>query len=157
MGKYQYWKEKIKPEWIQNGIEDEEPVEWANKFGTYLAKNDDYIKIVKRGGEEVKVKRKILTTSQLRKFFGEIKRLQLLGYDKAKTDILLLKPKLAYAVGRAKDKNAKIHDFYEVITDALQYIKNQKTFENFINLFEAIVAFHKAAEDSGLGMKNKNN
>jgi len=161
MGKYTYWKEMIHEDWIKNGITDEEPIRWAEEFGIYLARKGDEAKYAngeikkrKTKNGEKPITRNPLTTSQLRKFFGEVKRLQLLDYKKAKSDILLLKPKLAYAVGRAKDEDAKIHDFYEVITDALSYVQDQKSFENFINLFEAIVAFHKAAEDSGLVTDN---
>lgn len=76
------------------------------------------------------------------------------GYDE--TDFQMLKPKLAYAVGRAeksskKDKRCKIRDFYEVMVDAIDKVEKSqdkdKAFKNFISIFEAIVAYHKAAEN----------
>lgn len=82
-----------------------------------------------------------LTTSQLRRFFGEVKRQQLQGYDES--DFVLLKPKLAYAVGRAKEENAKIQDFYYVIANAIDKVQNEDDFKRFIKIFEAIVAYHK--------------
>lgn len=122
-------------------------VEFAKRFGAYLGRdgrrsfNDDK-------GKSKEIKESKLTTSQLRKFFGEVKRQQMSGYDQ--TDFVLLKPKLAYAVGRAKDANAKINDFYFVISKAIDNVSTEVHFKNFIKVFEAIVAYHKAAEDSKL-------
>jgi CRISPR type III-A-associated protein Csm2 len=67
----------------------------------------------------------------------------------------MLKPKLAYAVGRAKQngrkgKYQKIEDFYSVMADAIDKVEastdKPKAFKNFITAFEAIVAYHKSAE-----------
>lgn len=115
-------------------------VDFAKRFGEYLATDDS-----KHGGD------KNLTTSQLRKFFGEVKRQQMNGYDE--TGFVMLKPKLAYAVGRAsaqsKGKN-KIKDFGDVMSDAIDKVvkspDTKKAFGNFISFFEAIVAYHKAYE-----------
>lgn len=128
----------IKAEWIQGEI-TQETVQFAERFGTDLAKPEDKVEP--------------LTTNQLRKFFGEVKRQQLVGYNS--TNFVMLKPKLAYAVGRAKsagkkDRKFKIEDFYFVIADAINKVEQapdkQKAFKNFITIFEAIVAYHKASE-----------
>jgi len=128
----------IPKEEIQNKVTDV-TVQFAEKFGKYLAV-DDYDS-------------EPLTTSQLRKFFGEVKRQQMMGYNE--TEFTMLKPKLAYAVGRAKqngkkNKAQKIEDFFTVITDAIDKVLSSsdraKAFKNFITAFEAIVAYHKAAE-----------
>ena len=130
-------KRKLIPqEEIQKKI-TEATVQFAEKFGNYLAQKDEY-------GP--------LTTSQLRKFFGEVKRQQMTGYDE--TEFVMLKPKLAYAVGRAKQngrgKYQKIEDFYLVMADAIDKVvsssNKEVSFRNFITAFEAIVAYHKAAE-----------
>lgn len=140
------WTDKFPKEEITGNITDR-TVEFANKFGKYLGTDvrtdvrNDYKKIVVAK----------LTTNQLRKFFGEVKRQQMNGYSK--TDFVLLKPKLAYAVGRTKGKS-KIEDFYEVMCIAIDTVKEEKHFKNFIKIFEAIVAYHKAAED---GKINDNN
>lgn len=118
-------------------------VDFAQRFGSYLG-TDDYEERMDRNGRTSKVKISKLTTSQLRKFFGEVKRQQMVGYQT--TDFILLKPKLAYAVGRA-DKNSKIRDFYEVMADAIDQVSNEAEFQNFIKVFEAIVAYHKVAEN----------
>lgn len=118
-------------------------VAFAEDFGTYLG-TDDHETTYDRNGRPKDVKIGKLTTSQLRKFFGEVKRQQMVGYKPS--DFILLKPKLAYAVGRA-DKNSKIRDFYEVLAPAIDLVSNETEFRNFIKIFEAIVAYHKVAEN----------
>ncbi|MCQ2230552.1 MAG: type III-A CRISPR-associated protein Csm2 [Paludibacteraceae bacterium] len=115
-------------------------VDFAKEFGSYLGKDDSF----EKNGRLVSAKNH-LTTNQLRKFFGEVKRQQMSGYNE--TDFVLLKPKLAYAVGRAKEKDAKIKDFYFVIADAIDKVRTEQDFKNFIKIFEAIVAYHKTAEE----------
>ena len=130
--------ERIPKEEIQNKVTDV-TVQFAKKFGDYLAERDDNAEP--------------LSTSQLRKFFGEVKRQQMIGYND--TEFVMLKPKLAYAVGRAKQNSNrfrayKIADFYDVLADAIDKVQSSpdraKAFKNFITAFEAIVAYHKAAE-----------
>lgn len=91
-------------------------VDSAEKFGRHLAEND-------------------MKTSQIRKIFGEVKKMQ--GYDK--NALNLLRPKLAYTAGRHK----KVRDLQEVLDEAIKMIDDQSKFENFRNFFEAIVAYHK--------------
>ena len=114
-------------------------VQFAERFGKYLAEKEDQAEP--------------LTTTQLRRFFGEVKRQQLTGYDA--TEFVMLKPKLAYAVGRAKQngkrgKHQKIEDFYMVMAHAIDNVESSpdkpKAFKNFITAFEAIVAYHKSEE-----------
>ena len=115
-------------------------VDFAERFGMYLAEGDKRVAPIP------------LTTSQLRKFFGEVKRQQMTGYRE--TDFVMLKPKLAYAVGRAKanekGKAVKIEDFYWVMADAIDKVNRaankEVAFKNFITFFEAVVAYHKAWE-----------
>lgn len=130
----------IPPREIQEKVTDE-TVKFAERFGTYLGKDDFF---TNKSGKSISAKNK-LTTSQLRRFFGEVKRQQMVGYNE--TDFVLLKPKLAYAVGRAKEKDAKIKDFYLVMSNAIDLVHNEQQFKNFIKVFEAIVAYHKAAEE----------
>ncbi|MBK9290675.1 MAG: type III-A CRISPR-associated protein Csm2 [Bacteroidetes bacterium] len=126
----------IRREWIQEGITDD-AINWANQFGQQLT--------VPAGP------RHALTTSQIRKFFGELKRIQAdpLRYQ---DDIRMLKPKLAYAVGRVASKQgtnivytSKIKDFFDEIVPGLGYVRpgNKDDYTNFVKLVEAVVAYHK--------------
>ena len=152
-----YWKDPIQPNWLKEKITNE-TVNWAERFGNHLAQKGDFAFVdreLRRKKQDRRgnyIKRNILTTSQLRKFFGEVKRQQAKGFNKS--DFVLLKPKLAYAVGRAKDDDAKIHDFYHVLSSAIDEVNDEKEFKNFIKIFEAIVAYHKAAEESKLEIVN---
>ena len=90
----EYPQQKLKKEWIQESISDE-TVTWAKSFGKYLQSHEN--------------KSEPLSTSQIRRFFGEIKRIQA-DPIKYKNDIPLLKAKLAYSVGRdiKKDRNERL-------------------------------------------------
>ncbi len=129
------WNEYVPSSEITDRI-TEKTVAFAKRFGEYLGRDDKD----SDGGRTVAGK---LTPNQLRKFFGEVKRQQLQGFDESK--FVMLKPKLAYAVGRA-DKSNKIKEFYKVIVNAMNLVSDEKTFGNFVRVFEAIVAYHKAAE-----------
>lgn len=122
----------IKKEWIWQGITNES-VEWTEKFGSYLCDDDK--------------NKKPLTTSQLRKFFGELRRIDA-DFDNKYQDVLMLRPMLAYAAGRDEGKT-KLKDFSETLSEGIKHIRledkvHRKTdFKNFLKLFEAIVAYHK--------------
>lgn len=137
------FKDTFKKEWIQVQIV-EETTEWAKGFGEEL--NQPEKEINQKTGKEF-VKRKALSTSQLRKFFGELKRLET-DFERKSTEIVMLKPMLAYAVGRDKGET-KISDFNEVLVRAIDSIRNSENrpleadFKRFVKLFEAIVAYHK--------------
>jgi CRISPR type III-A-associated protein Csm2 len=136
------WKEPIP----QNEIEvkvTKASVDFAKRFGEHLGTSDTF---QDKNGREKSADNK-LTTSQLRKFFGEVKRQQMEGYNP--TRFVLLKPKLAYAVGRTEEKKqARIKEFYDVISGGIDRVQNEQQFKNFIMIFEAIVAYHKFAEGS---------
>ena len=125
-----YPGQQFKKEWMYAPITSE-VVEWTESFGKFLCEGKD-----------------ALTTSQLRKFFGEVKRIQVnldKKTDECKTRLVMLKPMLAYAVGRAK--NGKIEDFQKQVSiavDAVLMGKDFKSdFKNFANFLESVVAYHK--------------
>ncbi|MEA5461604.1 type III-A CRISPR-associated protein Csm2 [Arcicella sp. LKC2W] len=123
--------EKIPVSILSEGIKD---LKLIKEWGEYLAKEEGFAK--DKVGK--------LSTSQIRKFFGSIKRIQA-SFEKAKGEILLLEPKLAYAMGRDKGKS-KIKDLFSLLSPMIQEIKEDKAkFQNFVNVLEAIVAYHKAA------------
>jgi CRISPR type III-A-associated protein Csm2 len=142
----------INTEWIksENGI-PKEAVKWAEEFGSYLAKDDQDDQLKK------------LSTSQLRKFFGQLKRLQSVGLSQENiSELSMLLAHLAYANGKDRKKEGgnktKIKDFVKEISKAIDVIDIngkdiddekikivKKQFKNLVNIVEAIVAFHKAA------------
>lgn len=127
-----YPQQRLKQKWIQSEITDE-AVEWTKSFGKYLTEVGDDLKP--------------LTTSQIRKFFGELKRIQA-DPLKYKEEIPLLKAKLAYAVGRdIKNgrQQTKIKKLYEELELGINSIRNNnvKDLSRFIKMVESTVAFHK--------------
>lgn len=135
----EYPSQKLNPEWVRNGITDE-AVEWAKSFGKFLQTDDS-----KNRGTRP------LTTSQIRKFFGELKRIQA-DPEKYKEEVPMLKAKLAYAVGRDASSyrgqvqyKTKIKEFYEELELGINSIRNGENSDliRFVKLVESIVAFHK--------------
>src|SRR5690625_357521 len=128
---------KFEQTWITKSI-NFEAVKWTEVEGQKLAKKSG--------------KQSALTTSQLRKFFGELRRIES-DFDRYKEDVPLLKVRLAYAVGRdkqSKGKNRyKIEKIYSICNDMAEaYEKSaekdrKENFHRMVKLIESIVAFHK--------------
>lgn len=120
----QQWN--VKNEWVINGM-NKEADKFCEEFGSYLASK--------------------LTTSQLRNFYGELKRIQLNGVEKNKQNILLLRPKLAYnAARKINEGNSNAgKTFYNALKNVFRQVDltNEKYFINFVSLIEAILAYHK--------------
>lgn len=116
--------------WItEKGLIDNSTVQWASDLGKKLSDNTD----IRRNPP--------MTTSQIRKFFGEVKRIQA-DFETNKADVPLLAAKLAYAVGRKPTQNMKA--FYDEFLPAIQAINgDEENFERFVKLLESTVAFHK--------------
>lgn len=127
-----YPQEHLNPEWIRNGINND-AVEWARSFGDFLSHQQD--------------RKKPLTTSQIRKFFGELKRTQA-DIGRHLQDLPMLKAQLAYAVGR--DNNSCITFFNDELSKGVDVVVSANTesdsvkyFKNFVKIVESVVAFHK--------------
>jgi len=87
--------------------------------------------------------RRGFTNSKIRSIYGEIKRIQMSEFEKEKSAFILLKPKVAYALGRdANNEGLKL--FKEIFDLSSADVTNQKSFQNFCNFIEAILAYHKA-------------
>lgn len=104
-----------------------------------------------------------ITTSQLRNAYGAIGQIKLKweqekmkkkeeqDYSKLESELVLLKPKIAYDVGRVirdeKDREEAYRYFKEILDKSIDGVKasSQKdiAFKNFFELTEAIVAYHK--------------
>jgi len=87
-----------------------------------------------------------LNTTQLRKFFGAIRDLEKKKDWKAiETEFYLLKPKIAYAVGRDLIKKP-FYNFMMVCMGKVDSGTEEEKVENFkamVNFLEAVVAYHK--------------
>jgi CRISPR-associated protein Csm2 len=125
-------------------------VTWAEKLGRGLALTER------------------LTTSQVRGFFGTVRQIQseaeaqaarvgvppgetadsLPLDDQAHRKLILLKPKLAYQAQRDREnrRGEGVLRLSEVLVPAIDLIaRNQRRFKRFVEFFEAILAYHKAA------------
>jgi CRISPR type III-A-associated protein Csm2 len=89
-----------------------------------------------------------MSTSQLRKFFGPLKKLQLEikvkkggDFGKITPKLIMMKPMLAYSVG--KKRTQELQFFYDSMEGIFSKIDSEKKFYVFFNYVEALVAFHK--------------
>lgn len=120
------WNQKIN-NWLTSEI-DKDAILFADDFGKFIAANG-------------------LTTSQIRIAFGELRKIQMNGFAEEKTNFLMLKAKLAYAVKR-HDK-AGLTEFYNLFSKAYDAVDTKnveagtKQFDNLLQLIEAVLAYHK--------------
>jgi CRISPR-associated protein Csm2 len=119
-------------------------VKHAEKFGPYL-------------------KKQRLETNQIRKFLDAINQLKArltqdddervkqaqdetekekLRFEKIEADVVLLKPKLAYAAARQD----AVKSLSKVMSAAIDRVHNQEDFERLVQLIESIIAYHKAED-----------
>lgn len=96
--------------------------EIANRLGEYYAEGKE--------GEK-------LSSSQIRNILDKIQRMKKFDKD----ELQLLRPLLAYAAG--KDNTGKLKHLEKILSKAINEVKDEKTFTNFRNFFEAIVAYHR--------------
>lgn len=80
-----------------------------------------------------------VTTSQIRKFYYDVKRLSY-TIEKAKVDLQMIRPRLAYAKG----KKPELASFQKIMENLINSISTDKELEGFKDFFEAIIAYHKA-------------
>jgi CRISPR-associated protein Csm2 len=101
-------------------------VEHAKEFGPYL-------------------KNQRLETNQIRKFLDAINRLKADlaekdDFSKVETEVVLLKPKLAYAAARQK----AAQPLSRVMSAAIDKVYSKEDFYRLVQLIESIIAYHKA-------------
>ena len=112
-----------KSDWIKKEA-DPELIKYAEDAGKFMAERK-------------------LTNSKIRSVYGEIKRIQMGQFEKEKAAFYLLKPKVAYALGRdANNEGLKLFKF--IFDRCSQDVTDQKSYQNFCNFMEAILAYHKA-------------
>lgn len=92
------------------------------------------------------LKRQRLETNQIRKFLDAMNQLKakLVGnnFSVIETEVVLLKPKLAYAAARQDAVKA----LNRVMGEAIDRVHNQADFERLVQLMESIIAYHKAED-----------
>ena len=106
--------------------------------------------VIEQGGEPLvkaaknlgdMLERRRLKTSQIRKVYGAVKKIQM-SNEFNQNELIMLKPKLAYAAAR----NNAVTDLKDALTQAIDKVGNDpKRFKNFVDFFEATLAYHKAA------------
>jgi CRISPR type III-A-associated protein Csm2 len=91
------------------------------------------------------LRRKEMKFTQLRKFFGELKGIEMEvkkgSFDRSK--LLILMPELAYGVGR----KVVSKEFYDIMKICIEKIKNKDDFEKFVEFLTAIIAYYKFLEE----------
>ncbi len=111
---------------VRNGI-DNEFIKWAEGFGREISRQ--------------------VSTSQIRGIFGSIKKMEMAG-DLDMPSLLLLKPRIAYAVARSRNLR-DLGDELQSAIDAVDKSDDDKQrrarFRRFCQGFEAILAYHRAA------------
>jgi CRISPR-associated protein Csm2 len=100
-------------------------------------------------GHKLADKSEGIKTNQVRNVFASVSSLRTKlrvnnkWNDEIRNELVLLKPKLAYAAGR--QKNVRV--LYELLSKGIQATLNSENKEaglkNFIQMVEAIVAYHK--------------
>lgn len=146
-------KDKSIDKWIKEGM-DEDAITFTEKLGFHLCD--------KKTEEDRAAGYAAMTTSQIRNIFGEAKRIQAKASQpdanaseldpsdklnkKIISDLLLLRPKMAYAEARVvmKSKESRIKDFRKVMNEANKAVgDSEENLQRFIDFFEAILAYHK--------------
>ena len=106
----------------------------------------DISEIIEKGGEPLVTAAEILgrklarnlKTAQIRKVYGAVKKIQMSEFNR--NELIMLKPKLAYAAARKPE----VEDLKDALTEAINEVDNDKKFKNFVDFFEAILAYHRA-------------
>jgi CRISPR-associated protein Csm2 len=100
-----------------------------------------------------------LSTSQIRNIFGEVRRIEMNWQEdtgkeaeEAFRQAVLLQPKLAYQARRERGRG--VQELEKILSPCLDEIRKapesmrRKYFLKFVDFFEAILAYHRAAGGS---------
>jgi CRISPR-associated protein Csm2 len=107
----------------------------------------DISEVIEKGGDPLvtaaeNLGRKLaknLKTAQIRRIFSAVKKIQM-SKEFQRNDLIMLKPKLAYAAAR----NRNVEELKDALTQAINQVDNHEKFKNFVDFFEAILAYHRA-------------
>ena len=93
-----------------------------------------------------------LTTSQIRNVFGTVRQIEMNWGPRATEtqrrhavrQLVLLKPKLAYQAKRERGRG--VQELADILIPAIDLVgEDRERFQNFVDFFEAILAYHTAA------------
>jgi CRISPR-associated protein Csm2 len=106
-------------------------------------------KIVQIANEKGKDFTKI-KTNQIRNFFAailsiknKVATMEVFNFETIETDIYLLKPKIAYAAGRKNEVEPFKNFIDELVAALIKSTDKEKATQNFFNIIESVVAYHK--------------
>jgi CRISPR-associated protein Csm2 len=82
-----------------------------------------------------------VSSSHIRNIYGSVKQMEMTEFNYH--DLVLLKPKIAYAARR--DGSTAARELKDILTTAIDAVGDNKDyFQRFADFFEAILAYHKA-------------
>lgn len=153
---YSYIKEisnnKSKSDWklVDNIINEIRNMDTLKQINT----NDIYIDYSENIAKDFRIKNKnnmVINSNQLRKIFNSIRNIEQNNnnWDDIELELDLLKPKIAYSVGRELIPKK----FYEIILLCIDKInvgteeEKVKNFEIFVLFFESVIAFYTYYEN----------
>jgi len=156
-GKEKRFADDFESKWIKEKF-DEKTIVFAEDLG-FLICNKQIKENSKTKTESDFNGNNAVTTSQIRNFFGEVKRIQMKvsndpsKWNQVNTSFLLLKPKLNYMSARVLGKNQGSHisilkDSLEKALNSIELKTSEKDtvaqFNRFAEFLEAILAYHKS-------------
>lgn len=82
-----------------------------------------------------------VSSSHIRNIYGAVKQMEMSGFNYH--ELILLKPKIAYAAKR--DGHRAAEELRDVLTAAIDAVgEDRNRFQRFADFFEAVLAYHKA-------------
>lgn len=132
-----------------------------DRFSSPTLSPEEYRKILVEGDAELLTERaetigtglaRQLTTSQIRNVFGTVRQIEMNWGPRATEQqrrhaarqLILLKPKLAYQARRERGKG--VQELAGLLIPAIDLVgEDRDRFQNFVDFFEAILAYHTAA------------
>ena len=110
-----------------------------------FSSNEDKKRLLSEFAENYAKAFENITTTQIRKFYNDIVRIEKgvrqKGFEIEQPLILMMPSKAAYAAGRNKSMK-DFKEFISILTD-INKVKGKEDFEFAKTFFEAIVGFHK--------------
>lgn len=105
-------------------------------YNEYIVKIKEYLsKYINRN--QTRKKADNISSSQLRNIFSKVKPCK----NRKPEELYMIRPHLAYAAGRADNR-----DFKEILfffDQLISTVKDENDVNNFVDFFESIIAYHK--------------